>query len=73
MSDKFIYIHNDDKQNYPFFRLKLGVKMFVKCLKTQLNEPTNLNSKSKSPQNCYYKQIRKRYYKTAGTSLINTP
>ena len=45
MSDKLIYIHNDDTQNYPFSRLQLVVEMFVKCLKTQPNEPTNQNSK----------------------------
>ena len=35
MADKFIYIPNNDSQNYPFCRLKR--------LDTQRNEPTNQN------------------------------
>ena len=38
MADKFMYIPNDDNQNYPFCRLQL------KRLETQINEPTNQNS-----------------------------
>ena len=37
MANKIIYIPNYDSQNYPFFRLQLVVK-------TQLNEPTKINS-----------------------------
>ena len=33
----YIYIPNDNKENYPFFTLQLMVKTFV----TQTNEPTN--------------------------------
>ena len=39
MSDKLIYIPNDNTQNYPFFRLQLVVEK----LNTQLNELTNQN------------------------------
>ena len=28
MADKFMYIPNDDTQNYPFYRLKLVVETF---------------------------------------------
>ena len=38
MSDKLMYIPNDDTQNYLYCRLQLVVK---KRLDTQLNEPTN--------------------------------
>ena len=37
MANKFMYIQNDDTQNYPFCRLQLVVD-------TQLIEPTNQNS-----------------------------
>ena len=40
MVDKFMYIPNDDTQNYPICRLKL----VVETLDTQLNEPTNQNT-----------------------------
>ena len=36
-----MYIPNENKQNYPFYRLKL----VVKSLNTQFNEPTNQNSR----------------------------
>ena len=39
MTDKFMYIPNNDKQNYPFCRLKL----VVETLYNQLNEPNNQN------------------------------
>ena len=39
MADKFMYILNDDTQNYPSSRLQLVVKR----LDTLLNEPTNQN------------------------------
>ena len=28
MDDKFIYIHNDDTQNYSFYKLKVLVEKF---------------------------------------------
>ena len=35
MADKFMYVPNDDTQNYTFCRIKLLV---LKCLDTQLYE-----------------------------------
>ena len=61
MVDKLMYIPNDDTQNYPFYRLKL------KRLNTQLNYPTNQNSLK--PPKFLSQRIRKRYYKTLGTSV----
>ena len=64
MADIFMYSPNDEKQItiylYYIFRLKR--------LDIYLNEPTNQNS----PQ-LLSRLIRKRYYKTLGTSLINSP
>ena len=39
MADKWMYIPNDDSQNYPFCRLQLVVESFY----TQLGKPTNQN------------------------------
>ena len=63
MADKLTYIPNDATQNYPFCRLELVVETFEK--------PTNQNS-LKSPK-FLGQQIRKRYYKTFGTSVIINP
>ena len=38
MADKFLYILNNNTQNYPFCRLKLVVETF------ELSKPTNENS-----------------------------
>ena len=64
MADNLIFIFNDNTQIYPFCRLKLAVE----TLYTQLNESTN----QKSPK-LLRKRIKKRYYKTLGTSVINNP
>ena len=64
MDDKNKYISNDDTQNYPSCRLKLVVEMF------ELNESSNQNSR-KSPK-LLNQRIRKRYYETFGTSVINS-
>ena len=64
MADRLINIPNDDTQNYPFCR---NYNQLLKSFDTQINEPTNLNSKKPS------QRIRKRYYKTFGTSAINSP
>ena len=45
--------------------------MYLKNLNTQLNDTTNQNS-LQSPK-LLNQQIRKRYYKTLGTSVINSP
>ena len=42
--------------------------LWLKCLDTQLNEPTNRKS-----QKLLNQQIGKHYYKTLGTSEINSP
>ena len=60
MADKFIYIPNDDTQNYPFCTLKLVVETFM-------SQPIKKFPKLLS------QQIRNRYYKTSGISLINIP
>ena len=54
MTDKLMCIPKDDKQNYPFCRLRL-----LKCLDTQLNELFNQNLIRAS----------KRYHKTLGTKI----
>ena len=53
MVDKLMYIPNDDKQNYPFFRLQLVVNKIW-----TLEEPR--------AQELLIQQKRKRYYKTLG-------
>ena len=65
MADKSMYIPNDDTQNYPFFRLKI----VVESSDTELDEPTNQNSIKISK--FLSQRIRKRYYKTLGTSFID--
>ena len=65
MADKLMYIFKDDKQNYLSCRLKLVVEKF------ELSEQTNQNSQK--PHKLLSQQIRKRYYKTLGTSEINSP
>ena len=59
MTDKLMYIPNDDTHNDLFCRFQLVVETFGHS-----SWWTNL-SKFK------YQRIRKRYYKTFGTSVIN--
>ena len=59
-----MYIHNDDKQNYRFSKLKLLVEMYVN---TQLNKTTNQNP-MKSPK-LLSQRLRKLYNKTLGTRV----
>ena len=40
MADKFMYIPDEDTQNYAFCRLQIGLKTFGHST----NEPTNPNS-----------------------------
>ena len=64
MADKLIYLSNDDTQNYPFFRLQLVVKT-IGHLTQWINQSKLL-----------VRLIRKRYYKTLGTSVkkqLNVP
>ena len=65
MAEKLMYIPNDDIQNYLFRRLKLVVEAF-KHLKSQ---PIKIQ---KSP-NLLSQWIRKRYHKTLGTGVLNSP
>ena len=57
-----MYIPSDDTQNYPFCRLKLLVETF----NTEMNESAN-QKLLKSPR-LLSQPIRKRCYKTLGTS-----
>ena len=66
MTDKLTYITNNDTQNYSFCKLQLVVKTF----NTQLNEP-NQAKFNKSPKKLLSQIIRKCYYETLGTSVIN--
>ena len=59
MADKLMCIPNNEAQNYSFCRLKLVVETF---------EQNSLNSPK-----LFSKRIRKRYYKTLGTSVIDSP
>ena len=64
MANKLMYILNDDAQNYLFCRLLLVVEKLG-----QLYKPTNqIQSKVLK----VVKRIRKLYYKTLGTSTINS-
>ena len=58
MSDKLMYILNDNTQNYPFCRLQL--------VDTQPNEATNENSIT-VPK--VFKPTNKKHYKTLGSSV----
>ena len=56
MADKLMYIPNDNSQNYHFCILQLVAET---RLDTQLNAPTNQNSKvpkvvKSTNKNCYY-------------------
>ena len=63
MAYKLMYIPNNYTQNYPFCRLQYG---HLKRL-----EPTNQNLLKF--QKMSSQLIRKCYYKTFGTSVINSP
>ena len=53
MADKLIYIPNDDTENYPFYSLQT----VVETIGHSMNQPIKIQ------------RIRKRYYKTLGTSV----
>ena len=57
-----MYIPNYDIQNYPF---PIHYNYWLRRLYTQFNKPSN--------QNPISKRIRKRYLKTLGTRVINSP
>ena len=65
MANKFMYIPDDDTQNYPFFRLQVMVEMFLHS--TLLTNESKFN---KSQQ--IVKPTRKKY-KTLGTGVIKSP
>ena len=54
MSNELMYIPNDDKQNYPFCKLKL----VFETLDTQNNEPTNQNQVPKVDKPTNKKNIK---------------
>ena len=58
MTDKLLYIPNDDTPS-------LDYNYWLKCLVTQLNEPTI--QIQESPQRCWANE-KKRCYRTLGTS-----
>ena len=60
-SDLKIFCRGLQSPNYSFCRLKLVLKIL------ELYEPTNQNSRNIT------QRIRKFYYKTLGTSVINSP
>ena len=63
MADAFMYILNDDSQNYPFCRLQLVFEMFDHKIKKKKKSKLN-----KSPQK--FKATKERFcYKTLGTSI----
>ena len=57
-------IPNDNAQNYPFCILKF----VVETLDTHFKKPTNQN-----PLMVLHQRIRKRYYKTLGTTIKKEP
>ena len=64
MTNKFIYIPSDNTQITP----SVEYVSWIKCLDTLLNGQTyQINEKSPKLTN------KKRYYKTLGTSVINSP
>ena len=67
MVDKMMYIPNDVIQDCLFCRLQL----VVETMNNQLNKTTNQNS-IKSPK-LLSQRKRKRYHKTLGTKVINSP
>ena len=67
MADKLMYVPNDDTQNYPFSRLLWVVETFGHS--TKLNKLIVIQYKS---PRLLSQRLRKRYYKTLGTSVINS-
>ena len=68
MADKLMCIPNNGTQNHPFCRLKLVVETFRNCTKW-----TNQPRLNKSTVGFLSRRIRKRYYQTLRTSVINSP
>ena len=67
MADKLVYIPNDDTQNYHFCILHQEVETFDI---NYMNQPITIQWKS---PRLLSQRIRKCYYKTLGTSVINIP
>ena len=65
MADKLIKIPNDENK----FTLPVGYNQWLKRFDTQLNDPTN----SIQALNVVEPLNKKRYYKTLGTIVINSP
>ena len=66
MADELMYISNSDTKNYSICRIELVVETFEHSAYL-----TNQSKFTKSP-NLLSQGIRKRYYKTLGTSVINS-
>ena len=69
MTDELMYIPNDDTQIAP----SLDYNKLLKCLKIQLNEPTNHNLKKIIFPKLIIQEITKHYRKTLGNIAINCP
>ena len=67
MADKLMYIPIDDSKNFPFSKLQLVVKMFEHS-----TERINKSKFNKSPRFFLSQRLRKHYYNTLGTSVINS-
>ena len=68
MADKLMYIPNILHEIIP----SVDYNLWLKRLHTQLNESMNQDL-IKVPKVVKTQQIRKHYYKTLGTSAINSP
>ena len=62
MDEKFIYIPNEDTQNYPFSKLQLVVETFEPSIKIQKKSPELLSQR-----------IRIRYYVTLAIRRMSHP
>ena len=67
MANKLMYILNDNTQKYPFCRVKLVVETFEQSTYEQTNQ------NPLKPPKWVSQRIGKCYYKTLGTSVINSP
>ena len=52
MADKFIYIYNNDKQNYPFCRIRLLLKKNGHCIQLKFNKSQKKKTKLTDETTC---------------------
>ena len=69
MTDNIMHIPEDDTQNYPFCRSQLVIEMFGHSTKWTKQSKFRITSNP----SLLSQRMRKRCYKTLGTSVINTP